>query len=274
LFEHNVETIIWRRYAENAKGPVRRAFFRTQARRLLEFERVACRRATHVIAVSEPDAAWLREICGIANVSPVPTGVDADFFARPSAPIPAIPSGLLFAGSMDWMPNVEGVMWFVREILPLIRRRLPDCSLTIAGRRPSASIRQLAVTDPGICVTGTVEDMRPYLWAAGVAFVPIRIGSGTRLKIYEAMAAETPVVSTTIGAEGLNVSSPENIRLADTPKAFAEACVELLTDPARRAQQATAALQLVRERHSWETVATRFEEILIESLARPNRSVL
>ena len=261
LFEHNVETVIWRRYAETARDPFRRAFFRGQAERLLRFERAACRRATHVISVSEADATLLRNLCEITNVSAIPTGVDANYFARPSSFPKAATSDLLFVGSMDWLPNIEGVLWFVREVLPVIRRHLPRCTLTIAGRRPAASIRALTA-DSLLRVTGTVDDTRPYLWGAAVSIVPIRIGSGTRLKIYESMAAGTAVVSTTIGAEGLDVTAPGNIRIADTPEAFANACIELLTNPEARARQAAAARRLVRESFSWETVTARFEEIL------------
>ena len=264
LFEHNVETVLWRRYSESARNPVRRAFFHGQARRMLEFERAACRRAVQVIAVSEVDAAQLRELCGISHVLAIPTGVDADLFARPATPRTGETFDLLFAGSMDWLPNIDGVLWFAHEVLPLIRHRLPRCSLTIAGRRPPASVRALAA-DSAIRVTGTVDDMRPYFWSAKVAIVPIRIGSGTRLKIYEAMAAGTAVVSTTIGAEGLEVSSPDNIRFGDTPESFASACLELLGDRAMRARQANAALRLVRERFSWEAVAASFEKILLKT---------
>lgn len=262
LFEHNVETVIWRRYAEVATDPIRRVFFRTQAERLLAFERAACRRAAHVIAVSEADATLLRDLCGISHVSAIPTGVDVAHVARPDSNV-SDNSGLLFTGSMDWMPNIDGVLWFVHEVMPLIRRRLPECSITIAGRRPPASIRALTA-DPLVHVTGTVDDMRPYLWRGGVSIVPIRVGSGTRLKIYESMAAGIPVVSTTIGAEGLEVSSLDNIRIADTAEGFAGACVELLTDPDARLRQSSAALKLVRENCSWETVAARFETTLVK----------
>jgi polysaccharide biosynthesis protein PslH len=262
LFEHNVETMIWRRYAEQAGDPLRRSFFRSQAHRLQAYELSACRRATHVITVSDADAELLREMCGISHVSSVPTGVDAAYFSPPSMPEAKLASDLLFTGSMDWMPNIDGVHWFVKEVLPLIRRSRPRCSFTIVGRLPVAAIRKLESVDPLIRVTGTVADVRPYLWDGRVSVVPLRVGSGTRLKIYEAMAAGIPVVSTTIGAEGLQVSSPENIRIADSPNDFASACLELLDDQPMHDNQASAAARLVRENFSWEAAATSFEEIL------------
>jgi glycosyltransferase involved in cell wall biosynthesis len=262
LFEHNVETMIWRRYAERGGDPIRRAFFRSQAQRLQDYEISACRRATHVITVSDTDADWVREMCGVSHVSSIPTGVDAAHFSPPSTPEAKFTCDLLFTGSMDWMPNIDGILWFVKDVLPLIRRRRPLCSFTIVGRRPTAAIRALESVDPLIRVTGTVADVRPYLWTSRVAVVPLRVGSGTRLKIYEAMAAGTPVVSTTIGAEGLHVSSPENIRIADAPNDFAGACLELLEEKNTPDDQAIAAARLVRENFSWKTAAARFEEIL------------
>jgi polysaccharide biosynthesis protein PslH len=261
LFEHNVETMMWRRHHESARNPVKRAFFRGQAERMLAFEREACKRAVHVIAVSEVDASQLRQLCGVSHVSAIPTGVDAEHFARPATASTGAQSDLLFTGSMDWMPNIDGILWFAREVLPLIRRQSPACSLTIAGRRPPASVRALGA-DPAIRVTGTVDDIRPYFWGAKIAIVPLRVGSGTRLKIYEAMAAGAAVVSTTIGAEGLEVSPNDNIRLADSTEDFASACLELLNNAAERIRQAQSALRLVRERFSWEVVAESFEKIL------------
>jgi glycosyltransferase involved in cell wall biosynthesis len=266
LFEHNVESTIWERYAERAQGPVRRSFFRSQLRRLQAYETSACRNALHVITVSESDAKLLRELCSISNVSSVPTGVDVPYFFRPSTAEGKFASDLLFLGSMDWMPNIDGVLWFVKQVLPLIRQQHPLCSFTVVGRRPVAAIRALASADPVLRVTGTVADVRPYLWAGGVSVVPLRVGGGTRLKIYESMAAGIPVVSTTIGAEGLPVSSPENIRIVDDASGFARACLELLDDRDAHSNQAIAAKRLVTERFSWEIAATRFEEILHASL--------
>jgi glycosyltransferase involved in cell wall biosynthesis/ribosomal protein S18 acetylase RimI-like enzyme len=260
LFQHNVESAIWERRAEHACDPVQGFYLRLQARRMRDYERRVCREVEKVIAVSPQDAEWMHTRFGVSRISVVPTGVDVDHFAPPTAA--ARVADLIFVGSMDWLPNIEGVAHFVREVLPLIRRRRPGCTLAVVGRTPTRAVTRLAAEDPGILVTGTVGDIRPYLWGSTVSIVPLRIGGGTRLKIYEAMAAGVPVVSTTIGAEGLEVSSPENIRLADTPDAFASACAELLDRPEARARQARAARDLVRARGSWESVTRAFEEAL------------
>ncbi len=260
LFQHNVESTIWKRHVEHAAGFARRTYFQLQARRMLAYESQVCRAVKSVIAVSEADAGIMREQYGVQRVAAVPTGVDLEFFARPANP-PRV-ADLVFLGSMDWMPNIDGMRWFVSEVLPLIRERRPECSLSIAGRKPAAEILALAARDPGIQVTGTVPDVRPYLWGSAVSVVPLRIGGGTRLKIYEAMAAGIPVVSTTVGAEGLDIREGETIRIGDDPRTFADACLELLDHPDQRARMAGNALHMIEERYSWEVAARRFEELL------------
>ncbi len=261
LFQHNVEHAIWRRYAAQARDPIRKAYFELQARRVFAYEREACRRAVHVIAVSGRDADSMKQDFGCDSVSWVPTGVDVDFFRPPAAADARKAADLVFVGSMDWMPNIEGARWFVGDVLPVIRARRPSCSVAVVGRRPPGEIRALAA-DPLSTVTGTVDDVRPYLWAGKVFVVPLRIGGGTRLKIYEAMASGLPVVSTAIGAEGLEASPPREIRIADSAPDFAAACLALLEKGDERMQVAAAAAELVRARFSWERVTARFEEIL------------
>jgi sugar transferase (PEP-CTERM/EpsH1 system associated) len=259
LFQHNVESMIWKRHVEHASG-VRRAYYQGQERRMLAYEGEVCRAVKSVIAVSEADAEMMRSQYGAQRVSAVPTGVDTANFARPeNSPHVA---DLVFLGSMDWMPNIDGICWFVSEVLPLIRTRRPECTLAIAGRKPTAQISALAQRDSRIQVTGTVPDVRPYLWGSAVSIVPLRIGGGTRLKIYEAMAAGIPVVSTTIGAEGLDIRDGETIRIGDDARAFADACVALLEDSAGRARIADNARGMIAERYSWEVAAQRFEELL------------
>ncbi len=260
LFQHNVEAQIWKRRMEHVARTPERLLLTNQYRRMRRYEGQVCRAVKRVAAVSEVDAETMRSEYGVADVQAVPTGVDVEYFKPPRELVAG--SHLVFIGSMDWMPNVDGIQWFVREALPRIRRSRPDCGLTIAGRRPHPAISKLAEQDRSIRVTGTVADIRPYLWESAVSIVPLRIGGGTRLKIFEAMAAGIPVVSTTIGAEGLEVRSGENIRIADAPEDFAEHCIQLLADAVSRRAIADRAWEMVSACYSWEVVSQKFEQLL------------
>jgi glycosyltransferase involved in cell wall biosynthesis len=170
---------------------------------------------------------------GVRSVSDVPTGVDTEYF-RPAGGTERRPHELVFTGSMDWLPNEDAILWFAADILPRVRARVPDATLTVVGRNPTAPVRALD-GQGGVTVTGSVPDVRPYLERGAAFVVPIRIGGGTRLKIYEAMAMERAVVSTAVGAEGLPVRDGVDAVLADAPEAFADAVVALLaTRRARR----------------------------------------
>ena len=263
LFQHNVETVIWQRHLETAANPAVRAFLRVQAGRMFRYEQEVCRKCNHVVAVSETDALRMKEMFDVTSVSSVPTGVDLEYFRPPEDFAPE--SDLVFVGSMDWLPNIDGMKYFAAEILPLIRREKPDCTVSIAGRRPPPEILALAENDPRIEVTGTVPDIRPYLWRSAVSIVPLRIGGGTRLKIFESMAGRVPVVSTPIGSEGLPLTSGEDCFLAEAPADFAARCLQLLADSDLRRQIASAAWELVAKHFSWEHAARCFERILLEN---------
>jgi sugar transferase (PEP-CTERM/EpsH1 system associated) len=259
LFQHNVEAMIWRRHYEVQANPVKRAYFRAQWRKAVAYERAACRRFDCVVAVSRDDAETMRREYGVERVTDVPTGVDTEFF-RPSGATQREPHSLVFTGSMDWLPNEDAMQYFIKEIMPRVRREVPDVTLTIVGRDPFPSLIEQSRRDPSITVTGRVEDVRPYMERAAGYVVPIRIGGGTRLKIYEAMAMEQPIVSTTVGAEGLPVRDGEELLLADTPDEFAAAVVSVLTDDALARSLGARAATVVREHHGWEEVAGRFAE--------------
>jgi glycosyltransferase involved in cell wall biosynthesis len=261
FFQHNVETVIWRRHVEHAPDPLRRAYFKLQADRMYRYERRVSQASGHIVAVSKTDAAEMCRLFDVTRVTDIPTGVDLEYFL-PTAHCQPVQSDLVFVGSMDWLPNVDGVLYFVREILPLIRRHRPGVILTIVGRTPPPEVTRLAAEDSSIQVTGTVSDIRPYLWNSAVAIVPLRIGGGTRLKIYEAMAARIPVVSTSIGAEGLSVNPPDDIRVADSPASFATQCLELLANPELRACVSQTAWEMVNSQFSWEHVARCFERVM------------
>jgi polysaccharide biosynthesis protein PslH len=272
LFQHNVESVIWRRHFEQANNPAKKAYFRQQWRRMEAFERAICRQAGHIVAVSETDRETMHNLFGVERMSSISTGVDIQYFAPPGcvdARASAISADLIFTGSMDWLPNIDAMQFFAAEILPSIRKERPNCRIVIAGRRPASAVKELAKRDSGIIVTGTVPDVRPYLWGCAVSIVPLRIGGGTRLKIFEAMAARLPVVSTFVGAEGLPVTNGEHIAIADSPERFARCCLDLLADAELRKRRADQAWALVSSRFSWTAVSSEFESAL-EAGPRPN----
>ena len=268
LFQHNVEAMIWKRHFEVASNALKKTYLRGQWRKMEKFEKEMCRRFDAVIAVSAEDRDQMRDEYGIDNVFEVPTGVDTEFFT-PSGKERIDPHNLVFTGSMDWLPNEDAIRYYTDQILPIVRRSIPDATLTVVGRNPYPSLIELSRQDPSIVVTGRVEDVRPYMERAAAYVVPLRIGGGTRLKIFEAMAMEKPIVSTTIGAEGLPVTDGTELRIADTPETFAASVVDLLTNREAAKKLGEEAARVVRERFGWNGVAKRFAEIC-EATVRKN----
>ncbi len=257
LFQHNIEAMIWRRHYEVQRNPLKKIYLYAQWRKAAAFERAACRRFDWVVSVSPEDSETMRREYGVGRVSDVPTGVDVEYF-RPAAAAAREPHHLVFTGSMDWLPNDDAIQYFVKEVLPLVRRELPGVKLTVVGRNPYPGLVELGKRDPAVVVTGRVEDVRPYMERASAYVVPIRVGGGTRLKIYEAMAMECPIVSTTIGAEGLPVRDGEELLLADTPADFSRAVVRVLTDESVARRLGDGAAAAVRERFGWGAAAAQF----------------
>lgn len=267
LFQHNVEAMIWQRHAEVAGNPVKRAYMTEQWRRMRRHEGAECRRFDHVVAVSPQDAKQMARDYGVRDVSDVPTGVDIEYF-RPTGREAPRPNNLVFTGSMDWMPNEDAIVWFADEILPRVRAAVPDVTLTVVGRHPPPRVRALAAAGQGVEVTGSVPDVRPYMERAAAFVVPIRVGGGTRLKVYEAMAMEKPVVSTPVGAEGLPLRDGVDAMLAAEPAAFADAVIAVLRDPGRAAALAASGAALVRARYGWNRVAEQFAATCAATVAR------
>ena len=260
LFQHNVEAEIWRRHYEVQTNAVKKRYLYWQWRKMQKFERSICQQMDRVIAVSEADSEMMERDYGLEKVYDIPTGVDLDFF-KPNNAVSPRPNSLVFTGSMDWLPNEDAINYFTQQILPLIKSSVPDVSITVVGRNPSRNLQELASRESSITVTGRVDDVRPYMEDAAAYVVPLRIGGGTRLKIYEALAMEKPTISTTVGAEGLKINNGEDILLADTPADFARAVVRVLKEPGFAAQLGTQGAQTVRERYSWHKVAAEFDLI-------------
>jgi polysaccharide biosynthesis protein PslH len=269
LFQHNVESVIFKRHAEATANPVKRALYLRQWRAVERMERQAAAFVDTQVSVSDSDTDLFRAM-GMTNVlGAVPTGVDCDFFQPPAEP--AKKPVLAFLGSMDWDANQDAVRWFTTEILPRIRAKVPQAEFLGIGRNPPAALRALAESDPLIRLTGTVPDVRPHMADAAAMVLPLRVGGGTRIKVYEAMAMGAPVISTTIGAEGLDYTHGRNILIADTAEAFAEETIRLLQSPALAAGIAAEARTHVAEKYSWGSVAEIFSRYCEQTLERAKR---
>jgi sugar transferase (PEP-CTERM/EpsH1 system associated) len=258
LFAHNVEARIFARHARTDPGRLRRLYMRHQAHKMRRFEAEAGRQFDAVIAVSREDRRAFEREYGWRNVHVVDTAVDVDYF-QPNG-VPAKRDRVVFVGSMDWLPNQDGAEHFVRSVWPEIRRRRPNAAFQIVGRNPPRALRRLQEI-PGVEVVGTVADVRPYLAEAAVVVVPLLVGGGTRIKIFEALAMEKAVVSTALGAEGLDLTPGEHVLLADGPSRFAHAVCGLLEDADRRARLGAAGRRLVAAHYSAETVARQFDDV-------------
>lgn len=245
----DVQWVIINRAAQQEQGWLRRQIFRWQAMKTFRSECDAYARCQRVIAVSEVDRQQIARCAQGVPIDVVPNGVDIDFF-KPTIGMTET-YVMVFTGAMDWLPNQNGVRFFVKEVLPRIRRQMPEAQLWIVGRNPSASLRQ-ELTHDGVWFSGTVDDIRSYLHRASLVVVPLRIGGGTRLKILEAWAVGKPVLSTTLGAEGLPARHGENIMLADTPELLAERAVDLLSHPRMGLRMGQAGRQTATEQFAWD----------------------
>ncbi|HEY3580953.1 MAG TPA: glycosyltransferase [Pyrinomonadaceae bacterium] len=260
LFQHNVEAMIWKRHYEVQTNAAKKSYLFRQWQKMHAFEAKTCPEFDCVIAVSREDRDLMEQEYGLKEVYDVPTGVDTEFF-RPSGSRERRAENLVFTGSMDWLPNEDAIRYFTEQILPRVKQEVPNVTLTVVGRNPYPGLLELSKRDPAVIVTGRVDDVRPYMDEAAVYIVPLRIGGGTRLKIYEAMAMEKPIVSTSIGAEGLPIEDGREIVLADTPETFADAVVKLIKQPELAEEIGQRAAAKVRQKFGWDKVAESFAAI-------------
>ena len=264
LDAHNIEHDLLRQIARQAPL-LRQLFNMLEWRKLAREERAAWRQATHCLATSEADAATIRSSVP-TPVSVIPNGVD--LAALPLSPLSlGKPERLVFVGTLRYWPNVEGVTWLLRQVLPHVRAAIPSVEVTIVGSDPPPALQALARA-ASVRLTGRVPEVTPWITRAGIVVVPLRSGGGTRLKILEAFALGRPVVSTSIGAAGLDVCDGQHLLLADTPEAFADAIVRLIRDAALRSQLVAAARQLVVERYDWARIGAQYRDVLAHVVAQ------
>lgn len=244
---HNVDYLIMERYIRFERNPAKRLYAFLESRKLRAWERLACQRASSAWACSEYDRALLQELGPGLPMFVVPNVVDVDEYKADSA---EDPRKILFQGGMDWYPNRDAVEFFVTRIFFRIRSQVPDVRFVVAGRNPPEEFRQRLSLVPGVEFTGTVPDMRSEIASAAVCVVPLRMGSGTRLKILESAAMAKPMVSTRLGAEGLEFRDGQEIVLADDPAAFADAVVKLLKAAPDRQSLGQAARKRAEQQYS------------------------
>ena len=264
--DHNAEYVLQRRAFETDVRQPRRwvaaLYSLIQWKKLNRYEAMICRLADQVVAVSEADRAALQRLVPGLDVTVVPNAVDVAYYtSNDIQPSPLPPRSLIFTGKMDFRPNVDAVLWFCHEVLPLVRRQIPDARFYIVGQSPHRRVLRLA-DDPAVTVTGYVDDVRSYIAGACVYVVPLRIGGGTRLKVLEAMAMGKPIVSTSLGCEGFEGLAPgRELSLADSPQEFAQRVIELLGDASRRQRLGQTARRFVEEQYDWRFIVPRLEQI-------------
>jgi polysaccharide biosynthesis protein PslH len=254
LFQHNVETELWKRRVQFAANWTSRLVSKIEYAKMARYERMQVGRFHRVLAVSEADRQTMRSMVDASRIGVIPTGVDLGKYSydpalRPSGPL------VVFVGSMDWEPNIDGAEYFCREIWPRVLADVPEARFRIVGRNPHSKVKKLASSS--VEVTGTVPSVVDHLLEAAVVVVPLRIGGGTRIKIYEAMAMGKATVSTGVGAEGLDVRSGHDLLLADAPNLFAEYVVTFLRNENVRRKYEAAAAVAVRQ-YDWSVITEQF----------------
>lgn len=270
LFQHNVEFALWQRMASTETSPVKRLAYQIEAKKMARYERRALGKFHHVIAVSEHDRQQMLAMEPSCSISVVPTGVDTQKYPM-APPASANPPRIVFTGSMDWEPNVDAIEYFCRDIFPSVLAEFPAAVFQIVGRNPHPCVKQLA--SASVEVTGTVSSVAEYLRDATVVVVPLRIGGGTRLKIFEAMAMGKALVSTSIGAEGLDVQNGRDLVLADDAATISQAINLLLRDSAVRRRYEKAAAKLAAQ-YDWSNIEKRFTEVLQKAIREATQNRL
>jgi glycosyltransferase involved in cell wall biosynthesis len=271
LDEFNAEYVLQRRaYQTDARAPLRwpqAAYSAVQWWRLRRFERAVCQAVDGLVCVSPDDAAALALLAPSPRPTIIPNGVDTDRYAPVAPDAAGLPRfDVVFSGTLDYRPNVDAALWLGRQVWPLLRARHPTLTLGLVGQRPAPAVRALGGV-PGIMVTGPVPDDRPYLWGATLYAVPMRYGGGIRLKLLNALAAGCPVLTTTMGAEGLPVVHGRDLLIADRPEQWVRGVTRLLTEPELRARLRAGGRAFVEAHYQWRDLVQGFGPVYAAALA-------
>lgn len=253
LSAHNVESQIWQRYFELERNFLKKYYIYLQWKKIFRYEKEICKLYNEIATVSSIDKILFEKWFGCKNINVVPNGVDEEYFMPSNSKVK--PNSMVFTGSLDWRPNQEAVRYFLHEIFPLIQKEIPQVSFTVVGREPPEWFRKFVEQFKNVNIESTVEDIRPYIAGGALYVVPIRIGGGSRLKILEALSMGKLVLSTNIGAEGLEVRDGEHLFLRDTPESFAEAAIEMLAHAEKYEYLGHNGRHLILMKYKWDSIA-------------------
>jgi glycosyltransferase involved in cell wall biosynthesis len=259
LREHNVEYVIWERFYKVQKNPFIKAYAYLQYEKVKQYERTMCGYYDRVFAITQDDEERLRRLNKSIKTTVIPAGVDTAYFASKQT---IEEYSILFLGSLDWQANIDGLLWFIEKIFPLVLKQDLSVKLLIVGKNPVGKI--MALRSSQIEVHPNVPDVREYIEKAKVFIVPLRIGGGMRLKILEAFAMQKAIVSTSVGCEGIEVENDKELMIADDEQSFAEQVISLLSDGGKRKRLGNQGYELVKRKYSWERVAKSFEAVYEE----------
>jgi sugar transferase (PEP-CTERM/EpsH1 system associated) len=268
---HNVESELMQRYSEQASSVPRRFYAQITAKRMADLEKRIMRDFDAHVTVSDRDRDQLKAWAPDVPIYVIENGVNVEYYSPKEGQDEMRRFRVVFIGSMDYHANTEAVKRFAESIWPRIYEKHPELVFTVVGRNPTPEVSALNER-PGIEITGRVRDVRPYCREALTSVVPLRIGGGSRLKILEAMAADLPIVSTQLGAEGIEARHGENILLADSDDDFTKALLLLCENESERARLALAGRALVESQYDWSVLAARLRQAHEESLQQKSRS--
>ena len=259
LTHHGIESFMIKRRISNEPNFLKKAYFFIESYKLRRYEKNNCHKFNLNIMVSEDDKLMLKEISPSSHIEVVENGVDVNFFLPKDDNVDT--NQLIFAGRLDQYSNMDAILYFCSSVWPLIKERFPEMRFTIIGNNPSQKLLEIAKNDAGIEILGYVDDVRPYFAKATISVCPIRDGGGTRIKILDAMAMGMPIVSTTIGCEGLDVIPGENVLIANTPKEFLDNIEKLIFDSSLRKKLSNFARKTVENKYSWSIIGEKLNNI-------------
>jgi len=273
LVNHNVESLRLARTMQFQKNIFPKIFIYVQYKKLLYFEKKMCPKFDKCIVVSDADKKILKRMCSIDNFEIVPNGVDIEYFKPSNGRIKS--HSLVWTGGMAGLCNKDAVDYFLEEIYPIIKTKLPDVTATFIGSSPTDKLTALANTSSNIIATGYVDDVRPFVAESAVFVAPLRSGSGTKIKILNAMAQGKAVVTTTVGAEGIDAENNKNILITDDPEEFARNTIYLLEHPEAAKKMGENGRKLIEEKYAWEVIFKQMDQIYgaINSLRRNDKLI-